>query len=772
MSVRLLQAPHMGPIRTRVSRGRQISRMVEMETVSRDRFDLSLELLKPSDWKLFEDLSSDFLAPEFPALRTVATASGDEGRDATLFAIDDADATAFQYSVAEDWVTKIRRTLKRLEETRPGRTRVLVYLTNRVVGAKADDLRKELAGKSIHLDVRDRTWFLERVNSAPGRQAAADRVIEAILTPYLASRRVIETKAQALNDVELRTAAVYLGMQWEDDTREKGLTKLSFDAVVRGVLRDTTPDARMSREQVHARVRGILPTHPPELVDQHTDSALQRLAKRRIRHYEKFDEFCLTHEDRQAVAQHLADLELNDRAFQQEVLGIVESRTALLDAGKVPPAADVAARIRRILDRLLLTRGERFANAVRTGEMRLIGLDDLERDFIQTDIANSPPAEGAERLTPLLTESIRQILVEGGPASRAYLRRVADSYTLLAFLREMPDVQSALVKMFAEGDIWLDTSMVLPLLAETLLGSKQRRFSHMLSAAVDSGLKLRITDGVLEEIERHINRALACARQHDRWQGRTPFLLSVFMATGRSIAEFPKWVEQFAGASRPEDDIADYIREEHSIIVGSLEKAAESTEPSLKTAVQEAWHVVHDRRRGAGPSDMDNITRERLVRHDVENYLGVIETRKNERTSALGYNTWWLTLDSEAFDLREELRSRLQGRVPDSPVMSPDFLVNYLAFGPVRRLVKKGVEAQLPVAIDIGIGDLPKELMDVAEQVRGQLHDKPERLIRREVRDQLDRARMRRGAVSVSGPRGMQREIEDAAKAERPGRPT
>lgn len=735
-----------------------------VDPISRDRLELSLELLKPSDWKLFEDLASDFLAPEFPSLRTLATPSGDGGRDATLFRMENEDATAFQYSVAEDWAAKIRRTVTRLDEAQPGKTRVLVYLTNQLIGAKADELRRSLATKGLHLDVRDRSWFLERANSAPGRQAAADRIIEKVLTPYLASRHVVETKAQALNDVELRAAAVYLGMQWEDDTREKGLTKLSFEALVRGALRDTTPESRMPREQVRARVRAILSTHPPELVDQHTDSALLRLAKRRIRHYEKSDEFCLAHEERQSVGQHLADLERSDRAFQQEVLTVVEARLALLDGDHAPSADELAERVRRVLDKLLLARGERFAGAVRTGEMRRIGLEDLERDLVQTDLASHPPAPGVSIAPALVAESIREVVIEGGPASRAYLRRAADSYTLLAFLREMPDVQSALVKMFSEGEIWLDTSLVLPLLAETLVGEKLRRFTHMLQAASDTGLKLRITGGVLEEIERHINKALACARQPGRWQGRIPFLLSVFTSTGRSIAEFPKWIELFAGAARPEDDVADYLSDEHTIAVGSLEKAAEAGDAALRAAVQEAWHSVHDRRRRtAASNEMDNITRDRLVRHDVENYLGVIEVRRNERASPLGYNTWWLTLDSEAFDLHEEVRSRLDARPPDSPVMSPDFLVNYLAFGPVRRLVKKGVEAQLPVAIDLGVSELPSELLEVAEQVRSQLHNKPERLIRREVRDQLDRAKMRRGGVAADGARGVELQIETAA---------
>ena len=59
---------------------------------------------------------------------------------------------------------------------------------------------------------------------------------------------------------------------------------------------------------------------------------------------------------------------------------------------------------------------------------------------------------------------------------RQHLHRLADAYTMFAFLRQAPDVQKVVVSMFSGGDIWLDTSMILPLLAETLLDEPQDRY--------------------------------------------------------------------------------------------------------------------------------------------------------------------------------------------------------------------------------------------------------------------------------------------------------
>lgn len=93
-----------------------------------------------------------------------------------------------------------------------------------------------------------------------------------------------------------------------------------------------------------------------------------------------------------------------------------------------------------------------------------------------------------------------------------HLRSKDDAYTLFAFLEQTPDVQTAVAKIFSHGTIWLDIRLVLPLLAEELLPIEHRRFTQMLLVATQGGLKLLITLGVVEEVERHINRCITYVR--------------------------------------------------------------------------------------------------------------------------------------------------------------------------------------------------------------------------------------------------------------------
>jgi hypothetical protein len=238
--------------------------------MKRPRIELALERLGSGDWQRFEKFASEFLVSEIPELRTVASASGDEGRDAELFSPADDPTVVLQYSVATDWPSKIKRTAIKIKTTFP-KAIILIYVTSQTIGAKGDKLKSEIRRQGLILDIRDKNWFAERIIGDSQREAIAESLAEEIVDPYLGSREMVETKAQALSSLEARAALLYLGLQWADDSREKGLTKLSFEALVRAALRNTDSDHRIVRSEVHRRVRAFLPTHLDTKVDSYTD---------------------------------------------------------------------------------------------------------------------------------------------------------------------------------------------------------------------------------------------------------------------------------------------------------------------------------------------------------------------------------------------------------------------------------------------------------------------------------------------------------------------
>jgi hypothetical protein len=510
----------------------------------------------------------------------------------------------------------------------------------------------------------------------------------------------------------------------------------------------------LTRSEIHSRIRQLFPSHPVEEMGRNIDSALTDLTKRYIRHWTATDEFCLTHEERNRIVNRLTDIEKADNNIQSEITEIVKRVFGSTAKG----ISELAVRTRRVLENFLLSRGELFASTVISGEYRLTGSDAIN-DFVTRDVADHPLARTEKSYTvDMFSRAVKEAITNPGINLREHLRSLGDAYTLLAFLRSTPDVQNAVSKMFSHGDVWVDANILLPLFAETLFSQEQHRFTSMVRAAGEAGIRLFITPGVLEEVERHINLSLSCAQNKwRRWEGHVPFLYSVYIQTGRATSSFAKWTENFRGHVRPEDDIAEYLQENFGIQRQSLEDEVRSAPMDLKIAVQEAWQSEHERRRERQRRGADPLLAMRLASHDIENFLGVIFRRRNETASSLGYNSWWLTLDRAAYDIEKKVRYANKN---GSPLMTPDFLLNYLALGPVRMQVSRQTEKTLPIALDIRATEvLSPDLIEVANQVRERYKDMPENVIRRYVRDELDAAKSRPGKITIGGLQALEEEL-------------
>ena len=686
--------------------------------------------------------------------------SGDGGRDSELFAPDSEPNVALQYSVSADWASKISQTASRIQETFPDVT-LLIYVSNRVIGAEADQIKGRLRrDHGISLDVRDRSWFVDRVLGSIAREKASEELANAIVDPYLASVGVAAYAPADLSSPEATAAVVFLGLQWRDDISEKGLTKLAFQALVRAVLAKTDGDHRMAHSAVLEGVCRLVPGHPKEQVHVYADSALRRLTKWAVRHWVKDDEFCLSYEEKQRVADFQTQAALAEEELLASIGAIATAALAGHDISETERTA-ITRCVRAATDGVLLERSQAFAVAVQTGT--LSGLADADfTDVVTAEVSNAslPKIQGVDWLDIVKT-AVREVLLSEEPAVNAHMRSLADAYTLLAFLRQTPDVQGAVEKMFSHGQIWLDTTVILPLLAEPLFEGPPGRFTRMIEAARDAGLELFVTPGAVEEIERHMNRALSCSHtSHGRWVGSMPYLFEQYVASGRSPTAFAGWLEAFRGGVRPEQDICDYLQELFGVTARSLEAERDAAPPELRYALQLLWHEAHSRRRGRGGAQVEEMVITRLVEHDVESYCGVTQLRTKERSSAFGYSAWWLTIDQQAFDLQPRLRAAMGTEPPDSPVLSADFMVNYLAFGPVRKSVGKAKTGALPLIMEVGtVRYLTPELMAEVELLREELTGLPDRVIRRRIRDYLDQARRRLGPIARAGFRPLADEL-------------
>lgn len=682
------------------------------------------------------------LGNEFAGYTATASASGDRGRDGELYSGSEP-TVMFQISIAADWRAKVRATATTIRENFP-QAKVLVFVTNLAIGAEWDDIRDELRSKhGLFSEPRGRDWLLDRAAAGGAAEVAAEQLASEIVDPYL--RDGVSERHQTLSTIENRAALTYLEMRWADDTHEKGLTRLAFEGLVRSVLRDTTSDRRMSRTEIKTRVRALLPSHDPVTVDRFTDSALLRLTRAALRHWQASDEFCLAHEERVRLAESMATLEVEERGLRQ----VVSDRVCRA-LGAEPDqelAREATERVRRVLDRFLLSRGEAFARSVVTGDLSELGLGSLQ-DFVLSDIGAQPPGPSRDVEPALIRDLVVGFLTESDERFHGYLVRLAGSYTLFAFLTETPDVQSAVAKMFTGGELGLDSSVILPLLADTLVEVDHRHFTSLLIAARDAGIDLWISAGAIEEVERHLNLTMVCARTRPAdWRGDPPYLYARYLESGRALASIGTWVETFVGRKRPEDDLQLYLSDSHGVATRDLARV-DAADPDLWTAALREWQRVHQARRATRP-DYDEMMALHLARHDAESYVSILAHRQETSASPFGYSSWWLTLDRSSWHVHESVARELSRRNFAPPMMSPDFLSNYLLFGPLRRLVPRTLEAALPVVADVQLSQyVPGELVSIANEVRLRGKDLPEPVIQRQVRDALDEARLRRGTLA------------------------
>ncbi|HTV54915.1 MAG TPA: hypothetical protein VMI06_08350 [Terriglobia bacterium] len=731
------------------------------------RLELALDLLTPTSWRRFEIFASEFLVSEFPGLVDTSAPSGDGGRDAEVFS-PGGDPTVFlQYSCTADWTGKIRATAKRLSETHP-EAQILVYASPRRIGADADSLKLEIRKvHRLHLEIRDKFYFTTREYVSRSTEAASETLAKEIVDPYLAARNVVASRASALKSYETRAAHTFLMLQLKDDTGEKGLTKLSFEAVIRSILAKTDAEHRVRRADLISAAKQVLSGHSTARVEELTTTALARLVKRQIvRVYSKDDTVCLSFEESKRVREHLALCELEEESLEQEIKGT--ARTTLFEEqASEQHVEQVSIRVRRVLEKCLYARAETFASAVLNERVSGIALDHLSKIIID-DLASFPPKKGdCEGNPDVLAECVVSILNNTSAPVYQHLKGLADAYTLMAFLSMTPDVQDAMQRIFSHGEIWLDTTIILPMLAESLLDDTPGRIQQILAMTSQAGIELYTTTGVLEELASHLKRALACDRiPASRWEGRIPFIFEAYVRSGKDLSEFAGWVEMFMGDIRPIEDLSAYIEEQFGIKTQDLAEEVDSADLGLRGTLDSIWQEWHERRRARnshlqGSRELDPLTVLRLAKHDTESYLGVIQRRRTEAASPLGYKCWWLTFDSFALRIEEELRRH--GLVPpSSPVLSIDFLSQYLSLGPVRGKVPKQVIQQLPLAVMPRlVAFLTPELLDEAKQIRLSLAGLPERVIARRVRDHLDAQRRKRGPLSQRGTDTVFDEIDD-----------
>lgn len=622
--------------------------------------------------------------------------------------------------------------------------KLLIYLTNQDIGPEADEIeKKHRVDSGVNLHIWDQAWFLDRGAKSQGSIEAFEYLVSRVAEPLL-SARLGGFDTSPLTEEQEHAALLFLTLQRRDQVQERSLTKLSFESLVLAVLRGTDIEIRKSRDEVRAEIAQLLPSHDPEVLNLHIDSALDRLKKSRVRYRDSLDEFNLSREERDRIRDGRASLENERRGF------VAQLHHEMADAARVlgvelgiADTDDLEIRVRRVLERFLLERGEAFARSVVTGDPLEFSYDELE-SLSTSDLAEHSSTSAVRMALPkLVAGTVERLLQVSVPAVSSHLASIADAYTLFAFLRETPNVQRATTKIFGAAEIWLDSSLVLPALADAFApADEERRYTAMLRAARNYGCKLYVTDRIVDEILSHLQTCLRAHRGRQAWSGATPYLLLQYVQAGCDPAAFVTRLEEFRGNRDPHLDLCEYLKQVLGISVANHDDVLDELPESLRWQAQQEWTIAHSERR----SEISIELAESLGRTDYENFLGVVaRRRRTSRSEHYGHRAWWLTTDSSAERVRSALADALPHEKLESPVLDAHFLVSIVNIAPHGTRPRRPA----PLWLDDAMVDVtPAELLSLAEEVRTANHEAPQFLVQRRLRDLLDE--MRQGSERIT----------------------
>jgi hypothetical protein len=292
--------------------------------------------------------------------------------------------------------------------------------------------------------------------------------------------------ASALTGQDARTAHLFLEMHWRDESASKGLTKSAFEALVRSALQGSDNENRVSRAEVHTRVGRVLPQHTREQLSPYVEAALKRLTKLAVRHWTKDDTFNLSFEEKERLKDRKASVALLVDAFDGDVDDLLKDQSGLSEKKR----EEVVELLHRIFEHYFLRQGENFASALARDSD--YSLDDENLKLVIEALSPSSKLVAGRDNVQFLLHVVGTLMASPSAQTKEYLRLLADTYTLFAFLEEVPDVQKVTKKLFNHGELWLDTTILLPLFAEQAFPESLRPFTALFKQADASSIKLRL----------------------------------------------------------------------------------------------------------------------------------------------------------------------------------------------------------------------------------------------------------------------------------------
>lgn len=156
--------------------------------------------------------------------------------------------------------------------------------------------------------------------------------------------------------------------------------------------------------------------------------------------------------------------------------------------------------------------------------------------------------------------------------------------------------------------------------------------------------------------------------------------------------------------------------------------------------INKIWEESHQQRRDHQNQPIPEDTIEKLIKHDQEMYIGVLSLRNTEHKSFFGYENWLLTFDNTAWKIPKKVSEQFPQEKNNSPLIRFSFLENCMIFGKANT-----GNQDFPIIFDFELTSDDRannDFLAVSQKVWQNSSGKHEFIIRREIRDSIDKLKM------------------------------
>lgn len=603
----------------------------------------------------------------------------------------------------------------------------ITYVTNRVFLNKDTVIDRLFDKFKKHLNIFDQNWLTSYANHSESTVNAYYTFIDSYLHEFSKPGKSYVVSDLA-NDSRL---FVFLRQQLDNQRNDLKLDDLLADTLILFGLEGTDPDNDIlkTKPELFDSIRKYV-KFDPKILDETIDKRLIALSTkpRKIKYHTQKCGYCLPYETRLEIQnRNLADEQLLDNFYTQ-----TESVIKKYFKDENVVVRDLSKLIDETIHKIFYQQGLEFSNYILHGKSQKVIEKDLQEIISKVVDESSVVDKNKEVVKTALLMAIRDIVYNGTIEQKKYFKSLSNTYMMMFLLQWNPQIATYFESMASKMIVYVCTSILVPTLSEYYLLPENKRHWNLLKGAHQAGIRLYISDAIVEELKHHFymlkNKYETFFRQNEhiylKSETETLYIDEImirayfYAKTQKKVFTFEDFISNFIDPDLKtvKDDLISYLKSEFGIVYFN--------DDALKIKISEEEHEKLTERLQENKSPVKAATDSKII-------LSIYKLReKNNETATsgiFGYRTWWLSKDSTTYKAVSDV---FGDKYPVSCYLRPDFLYNHIALAPKKQEIDGLYKEVFPSLLGVNLSfHLPTEVTDfVQEKIAEHGTKNPERL--------------------------------------------